>query len=568
MNTTTVKLTGLPRRFIADGLLDEATVIEAVQSAAKENVSFVPYLADKNILTPEVIAHAASHDFGVPLLDLNAFDTSLMPTDMVTEKLLNTYHAMPLYYHGKHLYVAIADPTDMQALNDIQFNSGVPAYPVIVEINKLRELISNFLEAKQNAAFDDLDDSLDSVDFSSNAETPSHDEDESDIDDAPVVRFVNKIILDALHKGASDIHFEQYEKRYRVRYRIDGILYEVASPPPNLASRIVARVKIMAHLDISERRVPQDGHFKMKLSRTRSVDFRVNTCPTVAGEKIVVRVLDAGHTTTDLATLGPHPSQVKLIEEALSHPQGMILVTGPTGSGKTVTIYSSLAILNQPERNISTVEDPVEINIEGINQANVNPKTGFTFASALRAFLRQDPDVIMVGEIRDLETAEIAIKASQTGHLVLSTLHTNSAPETLTRLMNMGVPTFNIATSVSLIVAQRLARKLCDHCKKPSEFPETALQDAGFKAEEIPSLKLFDPVGCNKCTNGYAGRVGLYEVLKISENLGRLIMEGGNALQLKDLAREEGMITLRDSGLNAVRAGTTSLEEANRITLG
>ncbi|MGB1580051.1 MAG: type IV-A pilus assembly ATPase PilB, partial [Nevskiales bacterium] len=412
---------------------------------------------------------------------------------------------------------------------------------------------------------DDAD--LENIELSADEKDEGTELTAGDTEDAPVVRYVNKILLDAIRKGASDIHLEPYERRYRVRYRLDGILYEAGRPPVGIGSRLAARVKVLSSLNLAERRVPQDGRIKLNLSRNKSIDFRVSTCPTLYGEKIVMRLLDAGNTAMTLDQLGYSQEQQALYESYLDKPYGMILVTGPTGSGKSVSLYTGIGKLNSPDRNISTVEDPVEINMEGVNQVNVRPKVGLTFASALRAFLRQDPDVIMVGEIRDLETAEIAIKAAQTGHLVLSTLHTNDAPQTLTRLVNMGVPAYNIASSVGLIIAQRLIRRLCDQCKRPVDIPHEELIKEGFREEELDSLQIFEPQGCSHCNDGYKGRIGIYQVMEVTETIGRIIMEGGNAGQIEEQADKEGVLNLRQSGLSKVRQGITSLLEVNRVTL-
>ncbi len=412
-----------------------------------------------------------------------------------------------------------------------------------------------------------LDADLDNLDISSGNEAPENDESKLDVDEAPVVRYINKILLDAIKQGVSDIHFEPYEYTYRIRYRQDGLLREVATPPSNLANRLSSRIKVMSRMNIAEKRVPQDGRIKMQLSKSRAIDFRVNTCPTLYGEKIVLRILDPTSAQLGIEALGFETEQRTAFLDAINKPYGMILVTGPTGSGKTVSLYTALNLLNKPDVNISTAEDPVEIQVPGINQVNTNVKTGLTFAEALRAFLRQDPDIVMVGEIRDLETAEIAVKAAQTGHLVLSTLHTNDAPQTLTRLANMGIPPFNIASSVLLIMAQRLARRLCDHCKEPDEVPKEALLEEGFTNTDIDTgFTIFKPVGCDICTNGYKGRVGIFQVMPISETMGKIIMEGGTSLQLAEQADQEGIYNLRRSGLRKVMQGITSLQELNRVT--
>jgi len=562
-----INLSGLARRLVNDGSLSEADASVAHEQALKSKIPFVTHLVQKKILDSLTIANAASQEFGVPLFDISTMDMEVADTKLVDEKLVRQHHALPLFKRGNRLYVAVSDPTNLQGLDEIKFHVGANTEAILVEEDKLTDTIDRAMDAQDTSLVDLEDSDLDDLEITGGDEAPTDEDSESDVDDTPVVRFVNKVLLDAINKGASDIHFEPYEKSYRVRLRMDGVLTEVASPPVNLGSRLAARLKVMSRLDISERRIPQDGRMKMTLSKNRAIDFRVNTCPTLFGEKIVMRILDSSSAQLGIEALGYEDEQRELYEENLKNPYGMILVTGPTGSGKTVSLYTGLNILNTEDRNISTAEDPVEINLTGINQVNVNNKVGFTFASALRAFLRQDPDIIMVGEIRDLETAEIAIKAAQTGHLVLSTLHTNDAPQTLTRLANMGVPAYNIASSVSLIIAQRLARRLCSQCKKVQDIPNEALLEEGFTEQEIKSgLKIFGPVGCDQCSNGYKGRVGIYQVMSISEDMGRIIMEGGNALQLGDQAEKEGIADLRKSGLKKVKDGITSIEEINRVT--
>ncbi|MES9968096.1 MAG: type IV-A pilus assembly ATPase PilB, partial [Sedimenticola sp.] len=479
-------------------------------------------------------------------------------------KLIRKHHVLPLFKRGNRLFLGVSDPT-LQGLDEIKFHTGLTTEAVVVEEHKLVTAIDKAMSAGEQAMSDLLDADLDNLDIDVSDETPQGD-DNLDVDDAPVVRFVNKILLDAINGGASDIHFEPYEKSFRIRFRQDGMLHEVANPPINIASRLTARVKVMSRMNIAERRVPQDGRIKMVLSKNRSIDFRVNTCPTLYGEKIVLRILDPTSAQLGIEALGFEEEQREAFMKAIGKPYGMILVTGPTGSGKTVSLYTALNLLNKPDINISTVEDPVEIQVPGINQVNMNPKTGLTFAEALRAFLRQDPDIVMVGEIRDLETAEIAVKAAQTGHLVLSTLHTNDAPQTLTRLANMGVPPFNIASSVLLIMAQRLARRLCEHCKAPDDLPREALLEEGFKENEVGSISVYKAVGCDMCTQGYKGRVGIFQVMPVTEEMGRLIMEGGTSIQLAEEASREGVATLRESGLRKVKAGVISLEELNRVT--
>ncbi|NOR79775.1 MAG: type IV-A pilus assembly ATPase PilB, partial [Methyloprofundus sp.] len=466
---------------------------------------------------------------------------------------------------GNRLFIALSDPTNIQALDDIKFHTRLNTETILVEEDKLTTTIESYLEANDTSMKDLLDADLDSIDISDGEQQPV-DDGSSEIDDAPIVRFVNKILLDAIKKGASDIHLEPYEKNFRIRYRSDGMLHEVASPPSNISNRIVSRIKVMSKMDIAERRVPQDGRIKMTLSRNRAIDFRVNTCPTLFGEKVVLRILDPTSAQLGIEKLGFEPVQSELFLSAIQKPYGMILVTGPTGSGKTVSLYTGLNILNTVERNISTAEDPVEITVEGINQVNMNVKAGLTFATALRAFLRQDPDIIMVGEIRDLETAEIAVKAAQTGHLVLSTLHTNDAPQTLNRLLQMGIPAFNIVSSVLLIMAQRLARRICEHCKTDAKYPENTLLEAGFKKEEIGTFTVYKAVGCDNCNDGYKGRVGIYQVMPISETMRARILEGCNAMQLGEQASSEGINDLRRSGLLKVMQGITSLEEIDRVT--
>jgi type IV pilus assembly protein PilB len=561
-------LSGLARHLIASQILDEATASQAYKAAQERQISFVTYLVDNHIAEAHAVAHSAAQDFGLPLIDLDIFDKESLAKGLVSEKLINKHHAFPLFRRGDHLHIAISDPTNILALNEFRFHTGLKTSAVLVEENKLLKLIDDTFNEQDSVSLADMGDSdLEAIDI--NTEQPEEEAVSlSDAEDAPIVRFVHKILLDAIKKGVSDIHFEPYEKVYRIRFRRDGILYEAASPPVNLSSRITARIKVMARMDISERRIPQDGHFNMALSKKHAINFRVNSCPTAFGEKVVIRILDPSKLQLGIEQLGYEKYQEQMVLDTISRPQGMLLVTGPTGSGKTVSLYTALNILNTPECNISTIEDPVEIQIPGINQVNVNVKAGMDFATALRAFLRQDPDVIMVGEVRDLETAEIAIKAAQTGHFVLSTLHTNSAAETLTRLMNMGVAAFNIATSVNLIIAQRLARRLCTSCKEVVEIPTAALIDEGFTTEDVQEITIYGPSihGCDLCKNGYAGRIGIYEMLNVTPDIGRIIMAGGNSMEIADKAIEQGMKTLRRAGLEKVKAGITSLEEINRIT--
>jgi len=562
-------LTGLPRRLVQDGIISEEDVQEAAKAARKEKIPLVAYIVSNELADSRSIAVAASHEYGVPLLDIDAVDIDLDCLRAVDQKLLSKHRVLPLLRRGQRLFLGIADPTNLQAIDDVKFQTSLRVDPVVVEQAKLEERITKVLEAMDTSmsSLDDDDFDLENLDVTGGDDDQEEDA-RDDIEDAPVVRFVNKVLLDAIKRGASDIHFEPYEKVFRVRTRLDGVLAEVATPPVILANKVCARLKVMSRMDIAERRVPQDGRIKMRLSKNRAIDFRVNSCPTLYGEKIVLRILDPSSATIGIDALGYEENQKNMYLKHLAKPYGMILVTGPTGSGKTVSLYTGLGILNTEYRNISTAEDPAEINMPGVNQVNVNPKVGLTFASALKAFLRQDPDIIMVGEIRDLETAEIAIKAAQTGHLVLSTLHTNDAPRTLSRLVDMGVKPYAIATSVSLIIAQRLARKLCDNCKEVREVPQEALEKEGFTTEDMEAgLTIFGPVGCKSCNDGYKGRLGIFQVMEVSEIMGRIIMEGGNAMQIADQAINEGVIDLRRAGLNKVMAGITSLEEVNRVTV-
>ncbi len=560
-----LNISGLAHRLVRDDLLTEDTAQKALKQAKSQRTPFVTYLVEHKILESSKIARAASQEFGVPLFDLDVLDLEQAPVGLVEEKLVRLHRALPLFKRGNRLFLGVSDPTNMEGLDQIKFHTGLATEAIIVEEEKLARTIDKALEAQETTITDIMDTDLDNLDIATGEEDKGQ-EGDLDVDDAPVVRFVNKMLLDAIKLGASDIHFEPYEKNFRIRYRQDGMLHEVASPPVNIAPRLIARIKVMSRMNIAERRVPQDGRIKMMLSKNRSIDFRVNTCPTLYGEKVVLRILDPTSAQIGIEALGFEEHQRAAFQNAIDKPYGMVLVTGPTGSGKTVTLYTALNMLNKPEVNISTVEDPVEIQVAGINQVNMNTKTGLTFAAALRAFLRQDPDIVMVGEIRDLETAEIAVKAAQTGHLVLSTLHTNDAPQTLTRLANMGIPPYNIASSVLLIMAQRLARRLCEHCKTVDDVPKESLLEEGFSEKDIPKLKIYKAVGCDMCTNGYKGRIGIFEVMPISEEMGRLIMEGGSSMQLAKQAEKEGVQNLRASGLKKVKAGITSLEEINRVT--
>jgi len=563
-----VSLTGLARRLVQNNALSEDAAVKAVQASREANTNIINHFVEKKIVPASVVATAVAEEFGDPVFDLSAFNPDYLPKDLVDNKLIERHRVLPLFKRGSRLFVAMGDPTDLRALEEIRFNTGLTIQTIVVEVDKLNSMIEAILSEAAGAAFKGLDDDLDNIDVDT-SDGDAQEDSASGADDAPIVRFVNKLLLDAIKMGASDLHFEPYERNYRVRFRQDGILREITSPPVSSANKIAARLKVMAQLDISERRVPQDGRIKLKVSRSKSIDFRVNTCPTLFGEKIVLRILDSDSAKLGIDVLGYEDEQKELYLEALHKPQGMVLVTGPTGSGKTVSLYTGVNILNTPERNISTAEDPVEINLEGVNQVNVNPRQGMDFSAALKAFLRQDPDVILVGEIRDLETANIAVAAAQTGHLVLSTLHTNSAPETLTRLRNMGVPSFNIATSVILIIAQRLARRLCSECKEEVEIPEKSLREFGFTDEDLKKgFTIYGPKGCDNCNHGYKGRVGVYEVVKITDAIARIIMEEGNSMDIADQCRTEGFNDIYRSGLIKVMQGVTSLEEINRVTSG
>ncbi|MEL4483466.1 type IV-A pilus assembly ATPase PilB [Shewanella algae] len=558
---------GLSTLFIRKGLLDESSLSEAIKQSQKNKQTLVTTLVTSQLLSARTIAELCYEEYGTPLLDLNEFDLSSIPEEFLNKKLIDKHRCLPLFKRGNRLYIATSDPTNIAALEDFQFSAGLHAEAILVEEDKLSKALEKVLEEDLSSLdLNGLDEeSLAGIEVT-DTDKRQQEEGESK-DDAPIVIYINKILTDAIRKGASDLHFEPYEKRYRIRFRIDGILHEVSEPPISLSGRISARLKVMSKLDIAERRVPQDGRIKMKLSRNKSIDFRVSTLPTLWGEKIVMRILDSSSAQLGIEKLGYEEDQKQAYLEMLARPQGMILVTGPTGSGKTVSLYTGLNILNTEERNISTAEDPVEINLEGVNQVHINPKAGLTFASALRSFLRQDPDVVMVGEIRDLETAEIAIKAAQTGHLVLSTLHTNSSAETLTRLLNMGVPGYNIASSVNLIIAQRLARRLCPECRQPEDIPEHELLQLGFTQQQIDAgFTPYKPCGCEFCSGGYKGRIGIYEVMKMSDEIARTIMEGGNSLQIAATAKQQGMRDLRLSGLLKVIQGVTSIAEVNRVT--
>ena len=560
---------GLAARLIGEGVLTAEQALDAENDAKAMHISLTRYLIDTLDVDSQELVEMASVEFGVPIFDLEAMNLDMLPEHQIDAELMVKHHAVPLFRRGQNLFVAVSDPLNLSALDEFKFAAGINTDAVLVDDGALRKLIATLVE--KGGSFDTDMASLGAdgeYDLEIGDGAVEEDDDARDAaDDTPIVRFVNKVLLDAIKQGASDIHFEPYERDYRVRFRTDGVLREVVSPPRNLAPRLAARLKVMSQMDISERRIPQDGRIQMKLSKQRAIDFRVNTLPTMYGEKIVLRILDPSSAQMGIDALGYEEDQKALYLEALQKPQGMILVTGPTGSGKTVSLYTGLGILNEPERNISTAEDPVEINMMGINQVLVNPKVGLNFAEALRSFLRQDPDVIMVGEIRDLETAEIGIKAAQTGHLVLSTVHTNSAAETVTRLLNMGVPAFNIAASVSLIIAQRLARRLCSHCAElETTVPEEALLELGFTTNQLQTAQIKRPVGCAQCKDGYKGRVGIYEVVKITKAIASAIMDGANSLELDRAAREAGFADLRQSALKKCAAGLISLEEVSRVT--
>lgn len=559
------RFTGFIRRLVEEGQVSAENMQNALLNAKKANQDIVPYLINELKLSPLLIAETISVEFAEPVFDISTYDASLIIREDIDEKLITRYRVLPIFKHANVLFVATSNPTNIEAVDAIRFSSKMNTETIIVEHHKLEKLIEQNFAEESTFDFDDdfdLDITIDTPD-----KNADEDEDEKG-EEAPIVKYINKLLVDAIRMGASDLHFEPYEKVYRVRYRVDGVLRQIATPPLQLANRLASRLKVMSQMDISEKRVPQDGRIKLKLSKNKAIDFRVNSLPTLFGEKLVLRILDPSSAMLGIDALGYEPAQKKLFMDALDKPQGMLLITGPTGSGKTVSLYTGLNILNREDTNISTAEDPVEINLEGVNQVNVNNKVGLTFAVALKSFLRQDPDIVMVGEIRDLETAEIAIKAAQTGHMVLSTLHTNSAPETLTRLRNMGVPSFNIATSVNLVIAQRLARRLCSQCKEAVEVPEQSLLEMGFTEEDIvhPEFQIYQPVGCSECRDGYKGRVGIYEVMKVTPEISRLIMEDGNAIQIANAADQAGFNNLRRSGLMKVMQGVTSLQEVNRVT--
>jgi type IV pilus assembly protein PilB len=557
-------LSGFASFLSQSQLIDKQIALTALKDSHTQKTSYIEYLIKQKLLDETQVARLTSEYFGLPLCDIPAFNTDNIPSEYMNIQLVRKHQGLPLFKKNGLLYIAITDPT-IEGLSEIRFLTGLDVRLLIVEYSKLAQVINDLLNTLILSEMSDLSgERVDAVTVDAYKEE-STDLSSYDIESAPVVNYVNKILLEAIDKGASDIHFEAYENVYRIRYRQQGILYPAASPPPKLANYLLARLKVISSMDITEHRIPQDGRFKLTLSKKRSVDFRVSVCPTVFGEKVVLRILDPANIAQGIDLLGMNPSQKDHLLNSLNRSQGMILVTGPTGSGKTVTLYSALSFLNSTEKNISTVEDPVEIPLQGINQVHVNPKFGLTFAAALRAFLRQDPDIIMVGEIRDLETAEIAVKAAQTGHLVLSTLHTNSAPETITRLMNMGIPSYNLASSLSLVIAQRLVRKLCELCKAKEDISEEVFVTEGFNREEFNTFTVYGPVGCTHCMRGYKGRMGIFEVMPISKSMSHIIIDGGNILAIIDQAKKEGIMNLRESGLQKIKEGTLGISELNRV---
>jgi type IV pilus assembly protein PilB len=571
MNTelkATNRLHGLARRLVSDGVMDEESAVSASESANKKGRTMLAWMIEQEDVDQDLLATTASLEYGVPLIDVRAFDLSIAPISLVNENLILKHRALPLHLRGNSLFIGLADPTDNSLIDEIAFSSGFHVEPILVAADRLQTAIDKALDAA-SPEFDDFDEDMDEgleeMGFQLEAEEAEESASDPAVDETPVVKFINKVMLDAIRKGASDIHFEPYETRYRIRYRLDGVLAAVASPPVQMSRRLSSRLKVMSGLDIAEKRVPQDGRIKLNISRKKSIDFRVSTCPTLFGEKVVLRILDSAATRLGIEGLGFDSEQQDEFHIAVKKPYGMVLVTGPTGSGKTVSLYTALNILNDEGRNISTVEDPVEIRIHGINQVQQNAKQGMTFSRALRSFLRQDPDVIMVGEVRDLETAEIAIKAAQTGHLVFSTLHTNDAPQSITRLMNMGVPSYNITSAVNLIVAQRLIRKL-HKCKVKHDLPKEALLKAGFQEDLLEELEIFQPGTCPDCHEGYRGRTGIFEVMPISDTIARIVLQEGDAMKIAEQARKEGISSLRTSALTKVANGITDLIEINRVT--
>jgi type IV pilus assembly protein PilB len=562
-----IGITGIARRLVLDGAMDETAARQALDAATREKKPIANYLREQKLVTPSQLAAANSIEFGMPLFDPTVMDATQSAIRLVKDELLQKHHVLPLFKRGGRLFVGVSDPTNTAALDEIKFHTNLLVEPILVDEETIQRTMQIWLDSNDSLGNMDDAEGLDSLDVSGGEDEAGDGGIDAKTDDTPVVKFVNKVLVDAIKRGASDIHFEPYETDYRVRLRIDGILKQVAKAPVKLSQRIAARLKVMSQLDIAEKRVPQDGRIKLNLSKTRQIDFRVSTLPTLFGEKVVLRILDGSAAKLGIEKLGYEPDQQTLFLDAIKKPYGMVLVTGPTGSGKTVSLYTALGILNEEERNISTVEDPVEIRLPGINQVQQNQKRGMTFAAALRSFLRQDPDVIMVGEIRDLETAEIAVKAAQTGHMVLSTLHTNDAPQTISRLMNMGIAPFNITSSVSLVIAQRLARRLCGNCKAESHLPEHALLAEGYTTDEVrEGITLYEAVGCPECTGGYKGRTGIYEVMPMTDKIQAIILQGGNSMQIAEAAQASGVKNLRQSALLKAKNGITSLAEINRVT--
>ena len=562
-----VGITGIARRLVQDGSLDEATARKAMADAAAAKVPLSQWLNDKRLVAPSQMAAANAVEFGIPLLDVTVFDPAQNAMKLVSDELLQKHPVLPLLKRGNRLFVGISDPTQTRALDDIKFHTNLIVEPIMIAEDQLRRALELWGNSGDVLSGGEDEDGLDGLEVEGDDDLDGDKGIDAKSDDTPVVKFINKVLVDAIRRGASDIHFEPYETEYRVRLRIDGLLKQVAKAPIKLSQRIAARLKVMAQLDIAEKRVPQDGRIKLNLSKSKQIDFRVSTLPTLFGEKVVLRILDGSAAKLGIDKLGYEPDQQKLFMDAIHKPYGMVLVTGPTGSGKTVSLYTALGILNDETRNISTAEDPVEIRLPGVNQVQQNNKRGMTFAAALRSFLRQDPDIIMVGEIRDLETAEIAIKAAQTGHMVLSTLHTNDAPQTIARLMNMGIAPYNITSSVTLVIAQRLARRLCSRCKRPAQLPEHALLAEGFTEADLRGeFTLFEPVGCDECTEGYKGRTGIYQVMPMTDDIASIVLAGGNAIQIAETAQKIGVRDLRQSALWKVKQGVTSLAEINRVT--
>lgn len=562
------RLGGLARRVVDQSMMDREAALNHLALAHDNGVSFLAQATQAMPDKKALLYRMTAEEYGMPLFDLRTLNLTDRPTDLVTPKFIDEHQVLPIFHRGSKVFVAVGEPGEQAGLDAFKFQTGLGVEPILVDATALKESIEKIngeASASDLAVLDE--ENLEDIEFldedESGGETVSQADAESD---TPVVRFVNKLLMDAIKLGASDIHIEPYEKRLRVRYRVDGVLHESASPPISLANRLVARIKILSRLDIAERRVPQDGRLKLAGQRNTKIDFRVSTLPTVHGEKVVMRLLDSSGASLKLSDLGMEADQLVHYEAAVKKPYGMVLVTGPTGSGKTVSLYSALSMLNRPETNISTVEDPVEINLDGINQVAINEKANLTFSVALRSFLRQDPDIIMVGEIRDLETAEIAIKASQTGHLVLSTLHTNDATATIMRMLNMGIAPYNVAGSINLIMAQRLARRLCSNCKQPTDLPPEILIDAGIKEDDIDNVSAFEAIGCDACTNGYKGRAGIFQVLPVSDKLISMILKSAGQDELESQASEEGVLTLRQSALKKFATGQLSLAEVERVT--